>query len=502
MARTEPTWRAWLWLFVTIALPGAGSTLARLMARAVHPAGGPHHWSAAPDSDAISLTMPVPFIDGSFMNGAPTVVAVVIVTTIATCLAAYRLALTLRARGWSEAPAILTAQAAALLSLSTFSVTLNPDPYYYVYIGRLVGIFHLNPYHVFTTLDFRDPISAKLFRLYGFPTLPDNYGPLWTLLVGAIAYLQLHASLALQYWSQRLIAVIAAVLLTLAVLRILKGHPDALRRVNAMAFHPLMALETAVNGHNDVVMVMFSVWAFVFVDANPLIAACFLGASIAVKYLSIVLVPFVLVRAFRRGLKTGTACGAIVIAVPLAAIAPFWFGPRTLAGLVGQSGEVAASPAWLLSYPLYASGRASAKVFPYLSHTPYLKSLTWPAVIDLLLLAIFVAIAAISIKRYATTDNVVNIWRTITAFFLAIPVIGAHYCIWLAPMIVARGLWGTYAWWLLAFALLSYVIPNLGAYTVLFVVGPIFMTFAVHGRRLKARLDRTRQPAGVGHPFP
>jgi len=113
------------------------------------------------------------------------------------------------------------------LALSFFPGTFSADPYNYVILGRLFGVHGINPYLLFSRIDTAgDPILARCMAFYGNPSPSDDYGPLWTLLVGGVARLEVHASLWAQVWTHRLIAVAAGVVTSLGLMRIIAKRDE------------------------------------------------------------------------------------------------------------------------------------------------------------------------------------------------------------------------------------------------------------------------------------
>jgi hypothetical protein len=457
------------------------------MAESVHVAANAVPWTASPRGNEVALQMPIPFVEVRTTIGGLPVIAITIATVVAVSFLSYRFTLTLRDRGWSTARSVIVAQAAALLGLTTFAVTLNPDPYYYIAIARLEGLHGINMYHApHLVHPGDDDMLGKLLDLYGNP-LPEmnRYGPLWTLVVEALARIERDASLGLQYWTQRVLAVFGAAAATLAVLRLFRSVGRiGLERISAFAFHPLVLLETAVNGHNDILMVAAALWAFTLVDEMPLIAGLLMGASIAVKYLTIIVAPFLLARAAQRRWRGAILCFVGTVLVPLICFVPFRPDRRTISGILGggqMGGDIVQSPTWLLSYPFFAAHHAADKVFPQFPHLPIIKSLTGPSLVSAMMLLFFVIVAGFSLRRYYKNTELSNIWRTLVAFLWACPAIASYYSIWLSPMAAAPGVWGKYAWSLMACALLYYFIPST-LYIVIFLLVPVAVAAIYHFR--------------------
>ena len=385
-------------------------------------------------------------------------------------VAGTQMARAMEIEGRLEPRTLVGIQALLLFALLAVTVTLSGDVYAYVIYGRLYGLLGLNPYLLGSPVNAgADPILGQALAFYGNPPPADNYGPLWTLFAGAIARLEAGWPLGAQVWTHRVVAAVAALAATGGLLYAMRRLADAERVKGAARFalHPLVLYETAVGGHNDILMVAAAIWAFAVADDLPLVAGLLLGASIAVKYVSIVLVPFIVIRVARRGATGAVLCALISVAVPVLLFRPFWNGAQTLYSLIGHGGVLAMSPQWLADIPFFQSGMADSPVLPGVV-LPLFGQLTWPRIVQLTAIAVFAAIALASIMRYAASRRLAEIWRTLTAAVYSLSIIHPWYALWTQPCAVAQGRWAAFGWWLGALVFLRYALdgvapPELGA---------------------------------------
>jgi glycosyl transferase family 87 len=346
---------------------------------------------------------------------------------------------------------LLCVQALLLAALLTVAVTFSGDVYAYVIYGRLYGLHGLNPYLLGSAIgDYADAALRQCLAFYGNPPPADNYGPLWTLLAGGLSRLEAGLSLAAQVWTHRIIAALFAVAATGGLLYAMRALPAAQRvkRAGMFALHPLVLYEAAVGGHNDLLMIAPAVWAFAVAEDLPLVAGLLLGASIAVKYVSVILVPFLALKAARRGAASGLLCAFIAVALPALFFRPFWEGVQTLYSLVGHGGIFAMSPQWLINIPFFATGVADRQPL-------------WPRAVQGLALLTFAAVALFSLARAVRNREAANIWRTVTTFVLSLPIIHPWYVLWTTPAAADRGRWSSYAWWLGMFAFVRYSLDGI-----------------------------------------
>jgi hypothetical protein len=388
------------------------------------------------------LAMPIPVIDFGMQNSWP-VIAVTLVTVVATAYLAWRLTCALRGSVGAVA-SLLIAQLVCTLLLSGFAVTLNPDTYAYAIYGRLVGVHGVNPYVIppRRKLPFAaDTQLTTAMRAWGDPPPNDNYGPTWTLLAAGIGRLTATMSLVSGIIGQRLLALVSSFAITLGLFRLLARKPreETVRNVAWFALSPLVLLESIVNGHNDVVMVAPALWAFVVLDDAPLMAALLIGASVTIKYVSIVLLPFILVRVWKLHGAGMAAAAAVVagaaIALPFTA---FWRGPAVLKSVLQHGNVITFSPTAL-----------GGTLLEHVLHAPVIGTHhpEWSRLVEAVLIAALVAITCAGLRRFARNGiaDPAPVWRTLVALLAATPAIGPYLLLWLSPMLAARGVWGFYA---------------------------------------------------------
>jgi hypothetical protein len=351
-------------------------------------------------------------------------------------------------------------------ALSFAPIMHSTDAYYYVMYGRIYGLLGINPYVLPAPVPAgNDPTLMSILRFAHNPPFPSPYGPLWTLVSGGLALLESSAGLWLQAYTYRLLAIASGAALLGAVLYASRRQqPEtAPWRVARIAFHPLFLYETAVGAHNDITMVAPAVWAFAILESRPLIAALLLGGAIGIKYVAALALPFLAVRALRQGWLTAVLVVIIAAAVPLLCGRPFYAGASGGHGLGVESGYFSMSLTWLLEMPLFASGVAQGAVIPGLPALPFIGVLSWARVVQLAVVASFLAVAVVSLARDIRLPNYANLWRSFTALLWALPLVHPWYGQWLIAGIARRDRWGTYIWWLAAALIGLYAVDSVSA---------------------------------------
>jgi alpha-1,6-mannosyltransferase len=396
---------------------------------------------------AYGLTLPIPVVADA-VGGWP----IVVVFWIAVALVAFvgnRLARALADdRRESFAPIVLCFGVIGLLA-TLWPIAFGGDLYASVAYGRLYSLYRINPYIFDQAVRIgHDFILQRCLESYGNPPPGDSYGPLWTLLAGALARIGSGAALAVQIWSHRFVALVCTAASLVGLLRVWRGLPVAERklRVATFAFHPVIIFEAVAAGHNDAIMLAFAVWSFALAADMPLVAGVLIGAACAVKLSAFVALPFVVVAIWRRHRAIDALLAvAAAAAVVVVAFVPFWQGPATLTPIFAGEPYPRSSPTWLVEVALlrYVPGSA-----------PIVGRLTIPSLITIGASVGLAAVVVWSLVLFARSGKAANLWRSVTALLWSIPNIYPWYLIWLSPALSSRGAWATFAWW---FALLAFV---------------------------------------------
>jgi hypothetical protein len=345
-------------------------------------------------------------------------------------------------RAGAYAPGLLVLGLVVVLALLTsFPVTFSVDSYAYAAFGRLLGVHGVNPYveRLASGSTLGDPVLANLTMLLGTPLPDENYGPAWTWLSAGLAFVSQPGGLPLLIWMQRVAGAAALVVAALGVLRLQQSAApaDSARRTALFALHPLVLYESATAGHNDMLMVAPAVWAFAVADASPLAAGFLIGASIAVKYVALIGLPFLAIRVYERdGARGVLAFAAPALALPVLLFAPLWPGWQALSTLFNLGSTLIMSPQWLV-----------------LTWIPALEARAVAAALGVAFAAVF----AFSLWRYARSRCGDEVFRTTAALLWSSPLLNPWYVQWLMPAAAATGRWARYAWWFGLFVTLRYV---------------------------------------------
>lgn len=221
----------------------------------------------------------------------------------------------------------------ALILTFVYPLTAQ-DIYTYVSQSKLFIIYERNPVFVPPSTYPNDPmmqIAGQWIR-YGSP-----YGPLG-IIIDALPMNIMRDNLLGNLIALKLI--FSGFLLGsayLAYLIVKEMHPKlAISAALFVAWNPLLLFEVSVNGHNDIVMMFFLLWAvYSMVKADYKVGTLLLILSALVKYATVMLLPLFIIYALhciptaRKKIAYGIGVlvgGAIIV---IAAYSPFWEGFAT-----------------------------------------------------------------------------------------------------------------------------------------------------------------------------
>ena len=210
------------------------------------------------------------------------------------------------------------------------------DVFDYMLGGRILAYYRVNPY-THSGADFLpgDPLApyAPYYRH------PSYYGPLWAWLAAGTNLLSGTGNLLANLWAFKALALVFYLVdVGLIYLIVKRLHPGrALDAAFLFAWNPLVLFETAVNAHNDVVMMAFvllAVYLFQRRRYHGMIAA--VVASVMIKVASAFLIPVFVLAAlwalpdWRRRIAFLITGGLLAVGVIVLLYLPFWEGTQII----------------------------------------------------------------------------------------------------------------------------------------------------------------------------
>ena len=193
---------------------------------------------------------------------------------------------------------------------------LSADLFGYVTFGRLGALHGLDPY---THAAIAAPGDAA-YRFVGWHHSRSPYGPLFTVLTYGLVQLGVAGSV----WALKALACAASLGIVALVWRLVQGAGHDPRRAAAIVgLNPVVLLYAVGGGHNDLLMLLAMV-ASVALVLSGREGAGGAGSVLAtgLKISAIVLLPFLVLGARRRGRALAGAALAL-LAVALAAVLAF-----------------------------------------------------------------------------------------------------------------------------------------------------------------------------------
>lgn len=214
-----------------------------------------------------------------------------------------------------------------------YPVTAN-DVFGYIDQSLIMVQYHQNPIAVSPAAFPNDPLMSIPGGWAGYTAA---YGPLGLIidaLPAMVAHRDLLANLLLLKLLFSAITVMGAYLVH-GILRHVAPR-RALAGALLLAWNPMVLFETSANGHNDIVMMAFTVFALLLVaEGSFTLGPSFLMAAALVKYAPLLLMPLVLVYAasrlenWRDRASYLARTGGVVLVIAAVAYRPFWIGPQT-----------------------------------------------------------------------------------------------------------------------------------------------------------------------------
>ena len=169
----------------------------------------------------------------------------------------------------------------------------SADVFLYSLQGRMISLYNFNPYEIVPS-----QISADLMYSY-IPLEWANqlmvYGPLWAMIAAAMAWLVSGLGLISNLLIFKALAILVnagCVFLVYKILKIIKPE-YATWGAWLYAWNPFVLWQTAIDAHNDIVMIFLVLLAFyLLLQKKYYLVLPVLILSVLVKYISILLLPF------------------------------------------------------------------------------------------------------------------------------------------------------------------------------------------------------------------
>jgi uncharacterized membrane protein len=257
---------------------------------------------------ATSMAGPLSFL--GFNLGVPEVVAAIVVMFAGYFFAVYHVELV-------SARTVIWAVVAFNVIVLLGPPLLSTDVFSYQAYGRMLAIYHTNPYTHGATAILLDPLYNYIGAQW--ISTPSVYGPLFTFISAAFA----SASIAGSEFAFKLIAALASAgTLYLIWQSARRRGLNPARGIALFGLNPLVTVYGVGGGHNDLLMVLFTTWGvYALLTRRERASGALIMTATAIKLTAGVVLPFALLsgvelgaRRRRRAFVVGAAAVALVIA--------------------------------------------------------------------------------------------------------------------------------------------------------------------------------------------
>jgi hypothetical protein len=300
-----------------------GAFLVVLFATSQHSALVPHSGISFPDWEA----GPLHGLFGHLPNKWAAINAGLSVVVVLMLLAYVAAVAAVRSLSMKTIAIWIVAMHVILLMSPPLQLT---DVFNYLGYARLGAVHHLNPYQHGIATILHDPV----FRFTTWHHLHSPYGYLFTAITYPIALLPIPVA----YWVLKLLAValsLGFIALVYKCARLLGRDPRF--AVLFVAANPIYLLYAVGGFHNDFFMLVPSTAALAFLLARrDRAAGAAIMVAVAVKFTAVLLLPFLLIAARPTQRRLRVIAGAVLAAIPLAAMSIALFG-FTVPNLQDQS---------------------------------------------------------------------------------------------------------------------------------------------------------------------
>jgi hypothetical protein len=255
---------------------------------------------------------------------------------------------------------VAAAGAAIAVALLLTPPALSRDLYHYALFGRMIITRGLNPYVAPGDALAGDP----LWPLASWHDFTTHYGPVFTGLSVVAAWIGGGGAVGTALAFKALATAGGALAAWSATALARREGSGALLPLVLIAWNPLALIETAGNGHNEMVMIGLALAGVLLVDrGRPNLGFALLVASIHVKWITAGLAGLVVLARLRdldgagARLRALLTYAAITAGLTIALYLPFWAGSGSVGSILrlllagrGASGPTAASPAALVPF--------------------------------------------------------------------------------------------------------------------------------------------------------
>lgn len=175
---------------------------------------------------------------------------------------------------------------------------LSSDIYYYIGDSWINSKYGENPYYT-TVKDLQDQgINDEILNNTGYwKNTTSVYGPIWNSIAKLLVSFSF-GNVTIALFVFKIASLLIHVLNSYLIYKITKSNKYML----LYGLNPLILIELLSNVHNDIYLILFILLALYFLirKKNIYFTIAFLALSIAIKYSTVLIVPFILLYYFRK----------------------------------------------------------------------------------------------------------------------------------------------------------------------------------------------------------
>lgn len=183
---------------------------------------------------------------------------------------------------------------------------VSSDIFYYLGIGRLDGEYHQNPYYT-TIKQYVDSSSSNnnfgsdTVLMQGYDNVWSDttvvYGPIWTLICRIVAMFSF-GNIDIGLFAFKILNVLIHLFNCYLLYKLSNKKIFSL----LYGINPFILIEAIAHVHNDIFIIFFTLLALYFLIKKKkiILSILFIAIATAIKYFSILLLPFIIIYYFRK----------------------------------------------------------------------------------------------------------------------------------------------------------------------------------------------------------
>ncbi len=239
---------------------------------------------------------------------------------------------------------------------------LSDDVFSYIFSGRLLAIYHVDPLN---TIPAQFPGDLYLQWVIAGRNTTNIYGPLWLYIASLLVTISNNPVVTLLLFKG--VAILSHIINCLLIWAILSKIAPTRRLLGTLlyAWNPLVLLELAGSGHSDGVLItlfLLATWLYVQSKGrwHELAVAIILGFAVSMNFIALLIAPsffWFLVRAEHTVTRSISGfCWRMCVILCIAALVslPLWRGESTFFALTSavDMSHFEHSPVGLLTQPM------------------------------------------------------------------------------------------------------------------------------------------------------